>query len=157
MGGRRRLRAGAPRLLGRHAGRDGRAYARFYAALEADLGPFASELVRFEAGRVAVAMLNLEATTRALAAARRARESGKGRRPSTRDVERLARRQGLADQSYAQALDKLRALVARTPTAPDLDAYLAHRYGSPPPAAPRGPAPGSEPDDPDDPDEGGGP
>ena len=111
MGGRRRLKAGAPRLLGRHDGPSGRAYRRGYDALEADLGSFASELVRFEAGRVAVAMLNLETAIRALAAARRARESGKGRRPGPRDLERLARRQGLADATYSQALDKLRELA----------------------------------------------
>ncbi len=111
MGGRRRLKAHAPRLLGRHDGQDGRAYRRAYDSLEADLGPFTSRLTRFEAGRVAVTMLNLEIATRALAAARRARESGRGRRPGPRDLERLARRQGLADQSYTQALDKLRELA----------------------------------------------
>ncbi|MBI4346857.1 MAG: hypothetical protein HY553_08375 [Elusimicrobia bacterium] len=113
MSGKRRLKANAPRLLGRHDGPDGRAYRRAYDALEADLGPFASELVRFEAGRAAVTMVNLEGATKAQAAARRARESGKGRRPGPRDLERLARRQGLADATYSQALDKLRELAQR--------------------------------------------
>lgn len=111
MGGRRSLKAGAPRLLGLHDGRDGRAFRRAYAALEVALGPFPPGLLRLEAGRVAVAWANLEAATRALAAARRARERGKGRRPSVRELERLARRQGLADQTYSQALDKLRELA----------------------------------------------
>jgi hypothetical protein len=68
-------------------------------------------LARLEAGRVAVAWTNLEAATESLEAARRARETGKGRRPSPRTIEGLARRQGLADTSYAAALDKLRELV----------------------------------------------
>jgi hypothetical protein len=111
MSGKRRLKADAPRLLGKHDGEAGRAFRRHYDGLEAELGPFRSHLLRFEAARVAVAGVNLEAATRALATARRARESGKGRRPSPRDLERLSRRQGLADATYSQALDKLRALA----------------------------------------------
>jgi hypothetical protein len=112
MGGRRRLRAGAPRLLGRHDGARGRAYRRAFNALAAefDLG---SALARLEAGRVAVAWCNLEAATEALEAARQSRESGKGRRPSPREIERLARRQGLANADYSQALVQLRELVER--------------------------------------------
>ena len=111
MGGRGRLRAGAPRLLGRHDGTRGRAYRRAYNALAAefDLG---SALARLEAGRTAVAWTNLEAATESLEAARRAREEGRGRRPSPRAIERLARRQGLANADYSQALNQLRELVA---------------------------------------------
>jgi hypothetical protein len=110
MGGRRPLKAGAVRLLGKHDGASGRAFRRAYDALVTEYGPF-TPLGCLEASRVAVAWVNLEAATRALEAARAARERGKGRRPSTRDVERAARRQGLADQSYSQGLDKLRALA----------------------------------------------
>jgi len=56
-------------------------------------------------------MVNLDAASRALEAVRRARENGKGRRPGSRDLERAARREGLADGGYSQALDKLRTLV----------------------------------------------
>lgn len=125
MGGRRQLKAHAPRFLGRHDGRDGRAYYRCFAALEADLGPFTSALVRFEAGRTAVAMVNLTLATEALTAARRARDRGKGRRPGPRELERLARRQGLADTSYSQALDRLRELVATRRGPADLARRLA--------------------------------
>lgn len=113
MGGRRRLKANAPRLLGQHDGRDGRVYRRAYDALESEFGPFRSQLQRNEAGRVAATWLNLQVSTQALAAARRTRERGKGRRPSAQAFERLARRQGLSDGSYAAALDRLRELVGR--------------------------------------------
>jgi hypothetical protein len=102
MGGRRRLRAGAPRLLGRHDGARGRAYRRAFNALAVEF-PLESPLARLEAGRVAVAWCNLEAATEALEAARQSRESGRGRRPSPRAIERLARRQGLANADYSHA------------------------------------------------------
>lgn len=111
MGGRRRLQAGAPRFLGRHDGLPGRRYRQCYTALEEQFGPFASALLRFEAGRTAVAMLNLHTATEALAGARRARERGKGRRPGSRDVERLSRRHGLADATYTAAVARLEGLV----------------------------------------------
>jgi hypothetical protein len=114
MGGRKPLRHGAPRLLGRHDGRQGRAYSVAYADLVAALGPFPTRLLRFEAGRVALARVNLEEASGALAALRHARATGRGRRPSTRDLERAQRRQALQDQSYSQALGALRELLAAT-------------------------------------------
>jgi hypothetical protein len=113
MGGRRRLRADAPRLLGRHDGAAGRAYRRAYDTLAAELGPLTSSLLRFEGGRAALAMVNLEVASAALAAARRAREQGRGRRPSPREIERLQRRQALQDQTYSATVDRLRDLVER--------------------------------------------
>lgn len=113
MGGRRRLKADAPRMLGKHDGADGRAYRRAWTALVGDFGqPARGSLLRLEMGRVATAWALLEAATRRLADARRLRDEGKGRRPSSRDVERAARRQGLADASYSQALEKLRELAS---------------------------------------------
>jgi len=91
-----------------------------------DLG---SKLARLEASRVAAAWTNFEAATRALDAIRRVRASGRGRRPSARDVERAARRQGLADQSYSQALDRLRALAAQRQQ-PSLAERLSRERGS---------------------------
>ncbi len=128
MGGRHALRRGAPRLLGVHSGTQGRAYARAYADLETDLGPFPSRLLRFEAGRTALARVNLEAASVALARARHARETGRGRRPDVKALERLSRRQALQDMSYGQALDRLRELATgtggrnghrRSPASPD--------------------------------------
>ncbi len=127
MGGRRPLKAGAPRLLGRHGGAQGRAYRRSYDAMAAEFD-LASPLLRLEAGRVAAAWVNLEATTQALAAARRLRAEGRGRRPSPREIEKLSRRQGLADGSYAQALGQLRTLAARG-AAPDVARLLADMRG----------------------------
>lgn len=128
MGGKRRLKADAPRLLGRHDGRDGQRYRRAYAALAEEFGPFTSALLRFEAGRTAVAMVNLTLATEALATARRARDRGKGRRPSPREIERLARRQGVSDASYSAAVAHLRELVAHADQGQDLARALAAHY-----------------------------
>src|SRR5688572_29464500 len=111
MPGRGMLSGGAPRLLGCHNGARGKAYRRAYNALAAEF-QLASPLARLEAGRVAVAWTNLVAATEALEVGRMARETGKGRKPGAKEIERLARRQGLADTSYATALDKLRELIS---------------------------------------------
>ena len=111
MGGRSTLKDRKPRLLDRHNGTEGRLYGRIYAELEAAFGPFSSAYVRFEAGRVAISRMQLEHATRELTRVQRARRTGKGRRPNDRQVERLARRQGLADGSYAAAVKRLEELV----------------------------------------------
>jgi hypothetical protein len=107
------LKGGAVRLLDRHDGAAGRAFRAAYDALVVDLGPFRSRLARMEASRTAAAWVNLQVATSALTALRRQREQGRGRRPSAQAVERAARRQGLADQTYSQALDRLRELAAQ--------------------------------------------
>ncbi len=112
MGGRRPLKGGAPRLLGRHDGLEGWAYRRAFDAMAEEF-TLSTPLLQFEAGRVAALRVQLEAATRALMAAQRARRIGRGRRPNVQQLERLARRQGLADGSYSQALDKLRELAGR--------------------------------------------
>ena len=122
MAGRRPLKGGAVRLLGNHAGVEGASFRRAYDALAEELGPF-SKLQAFEASRVALAWCNLEAASRALATARRARMHGRGRRPNAQAVERLARRQGLANGDYGQALAALREMVAHN--GHDLEAALA--------------------------------
>src|SRR5215831_9356357 len=122
MGGRRALKAGLPRMLGRHDGREGRMYRRVYDALAAEYA-FSNSLLQFEAGRVAALAVQLVAANRALVAARRERRLGKGRRPGNREIECLARRAGLADGSYSAALDKFRALAAERPR--DVAARLA--------------------------------
>jgi hypothetical protein len=128
-GGRTPLTRGKPRLLGRHDGWQGQEYARAYAAAEDDLGPFTSRLLRMEAGRMAAAWVRLVAAQRALAASRRERERGKGRRPGGREIERLSRRAGLEDASYSQAGDKLRELAAQNGKPAALERYLAEKYG----------------------------
>jgi hypothetical protein len=129
----RPLKGGAPRLLGNHGGQEGKAYRRHFDALEAEIGPF-TPLQRFEAGRVAAAAVELIAATRTLNAARRDRRLGKGRRPNLQAIERLARRAGLADGSYAAALERLREMAResrgkRRPTSA-LELLDEHRSGA---------------------------
>jgi hypothetical protein len=127
MGSRRALKGGAPRLLDHHGGTEGKAYRRAFDALDAEFGPL-TPLGCLEAGRTAAAYLQLQTTTRALVGAQRKRRLARGRTLNPKDLERLARRQGLADASYSQALDKLRELTApakrRTTTPEDLVARL---------------------------------
>jgi hypothetical protein len=111
--GTRPLKGGAPRLLDNHGGATGKSYRRCFDALVAEYGPL-SDLGRLEAGRVAAAWVELEAAGRALTAARRARITGKGRRPSESLIMRFSKRRGLADSTYSQALDKLKELTAAT-------------------------------------------
>jgi hypothetical protein len=105
-------------------------YGRAYADLVAELGEPASGLVRFEYGRVALAQVNLLEASRALDAARWTRTHGKGRRPDGRAIECLSRRQALQDQSYSQALDRLRDLAKANGHGPDLAQLLADRRES---------------------------
>jgi hypothetical protein len=128
MGGRRRLRAGAPRLLGLHGGVRGRWYRECWAALLTEYGPL-DGLPRLEAGRVCVEWVQLRTATAALEDARRRAVEGRGRRPGPRELERLARRAGLADASYGQGLDKLAALCAARKQRPvsALEALEQHR------------------------------
>jgi hypothetical protein len=107
----RRLKGLLPRLLSDHRGIEGKVYRSFYESLQARYGPFADEVTRFEAGRVAVARLQLERSTVELTKAQGARRCGKGRKPNVQQVERLARRQGLSDSTYAAALRRLEELA----------------------------------------------
>src|SRR5262245_29840553 len=106
MSGRRRLsqgNRGFSRVLGR-------------AGAEARL----DGLLRLEAGRVCVAWVQFRAATEALQGARRTRRDRKGRRPGGRELERLSRRQGLADATYNQALDRFRELAASSRKLPSV-------------------------------------
>ena len=91
MGGRRYLKSGAPRLLSRHDGMEGVAYRRAYADLAAEFD-LSTAFLRFEGGRVAALRVQLEAASRALVDAQRARRVGRGRRPNAQAIERLSRR-----------------------------------------------------------------
>lgn len=113
MARRTPLKGRAPRLFGNHGGAEGFAYRRAYDALEVALGPFPNDYVRFEVGRVAIARMQFERATRELVTAQRQRRRGRGRRPNPQQIERLARRQGLADGTYASALRRLEELVSR--------------------------------------------
>jgi hypothetical protein len=125
MGNRRSLSGGLPRLLAEHRSPEGAQYRRAYQALEAEHGPFRTATLRFAAGRVALLEVSLTASSRALDAARRQRTSGKGRRPSERQLERLARRVGLDDGSYQAALDRLREMAGQQKKTPSIAEYMA--------------------------------
>jgi hypothetical protein len=60
---------------------------------------------------VLVAATNADASYEALEAARRSRETGRGRRPSEQALERLRRRHGLDADAYAQTLVRLREMA----------------------------------------------
>ena len=125
MPGRSPLKGRAPRLLDHHGGMEGRAYRKAYDGLEAMFGPFRHDFIRFEAGCTAVARLQLERSTRELVMAQRKRRVGRGRKPNERQIERLARRQGLADGTYAAAVKRLEELMQRTALGHDLASQLA--------------------------------
>jgi len=94
--------------------------------------PLTTAPLRLEASRVAALHVLAINATKALLDAQRLRATGKGRRPNAHAIERLYRRQGLADQSYSQALDKLREMASQRPrisSTPDdlLDAISKER------------------------------
>jgi hypothetical protein len=112
MGGRGRLSAGMPRLLGNHHGAVGLWYRRAWCALVAEYGePVHGSLAWLEAGRVAAAFTRWRAAQAAWADAQRARSTGKGRRPSPTLLSRLQKRAGIEEESYTRALDRLRGLL----------------------------------------------
>ena len=111
MGGKRRLVGDAVRLLSSHRSAEGAAFRRCYAALVERFGSFETQLLKLEASRVAVAWANVEDATKALSEARRRRAKERGRRPGSRDLERLSRRQGLADNSFQLAIGRLETMV----------------------------------------------
>jgi hypothetical protein len=119
MAGRRRLVGGAVRVLGDHSGIEGWIFRRAYDALVERFGSFDTKLLRLEASRTAAMWVNLELATKDLSAARRRRAKERGRRPGSRDIEKLARRQGLSDSSYQLALNRLEEMVGRAKK-PDL-------------------------------------
>jgi hypothetical protein len=129
MASRRALKNGAPRLLAHHGGAEGSVYRRVFDALAAEFGPFTA-LGCLEAGRTAAAYLQLQTTTRALVAAQRKRRLGRGRTLNVQQLERLARRAGLADQSYSQALDRLRELAGKRKPLDLAQRIAAHRSGA---------------------------
>jgi hypothetical protein len=124
MGGRGRLAAGRPRRFGREDAVTSWVARQTWATLCAEYD-LSRPLARDLAGLVMVAAVNLDASTKALATARRTRAEGAGRRPSSRDIERLARRQGIDTVAYAAALDRLRDCVQANGHDQDLAQLLA--------------------------------
>src|SRR5262249_48340091 len=98
--------------LDNHHTPEGRLYRRIYDALKREHGPFDSETVRFQAGRVSAFEVNLTASAQALDAAQRQRAKARGRPPSERRIERLSGRVGLDDAGDQPALECLREMTA---------------------------------------------
>src|SRR5262245_46593914 len=104
MGGRRRLVGGYPVWLVDHSNAEGYVARRDLKAGEQIVGkPNGPEHLRIEIRRYAIAGVAYEAAARQHAELIAKRENGTGRRPSLRDVERAARRLGLADMTFREA------------------------------------------------------
>lgn len=116
----RRLRSGAPRLLGHHGGRRGRWFDEHYRDLARRYAPF-DPMLRNYAGSLAALWVAWRESTEAVIAAQEVRQEGKGRRPSVAQIERLKRRQGLAWISYDGALKRFGELVSRNDDGKGLD------------------------------------
>jgi hypothetical protein len=117
MGGRGRLVSGFRPWLADHRGADGWEFNRYIRAAKEIVGPLnGSESLRVEVERYAKTGVAYEIATRAWSEAVAKRETGRGRRPSARTVERCARRMGLADLSLKDATARLEALAGRRPT-----------------------------------------
>jgi hypothetical protein len=128
MSGKRRLVGGLERLLADHRSPLGRELYREHRALIVSLAIEGDALLQREAGRVALLGVRSRESGRAWAQIVEQRRVGRGRRPSTRALERAARRAALDDATYQSALDKLRDLVKgagrRTPTIAE---YMARK------------------------------
>jgi hypothetical protein len=92
---------------------DGVAFRRYLRAASELVGSAGhSELIRSAIRQYAVAGVAYDRAATAWAEAVRRREVGRGRRPSERRVERLARRLGLADATLKDALARLVELAS---------------------------------------------
>jgi len=131
---KRRLKGDLPRLLSRHDGHRGVAYQRAGGALVRELGlkPGDTALL-MQAGRCAQLWVEYVSASRDLDTARRARDAGRGRRPSAAAVDRLAYRAKQASDAYADALTALKAdPLAQQRQAEAEQAALSARYRNKP-------------------------
>jgi hypothetical protein len=96
------------------------------------VGPInGSERLRAEVRRYAIAGVAHEQAARTWAEQARARDTGKGRKPNLRTVERAARRLGLADMTLKEATARLEALAARmNGAAPTPEELLARAHAA---------------------------
>jgi hypothetical protein len=112
---------------------DGRLFARYVRAALELLGVATlngSELARVEVRKYAISGVVYERAARTWAEAVAQRERGRGRRASARQVERAARRLGLATADLDTAATRLRSLAARNGHGHDpLSALLDRKDG----------------------------
>src|SRR5262245_6039308 len=116
-GGKSRLVGGFSPWLAEHQGTEGHTFCRYVRAAQEIAGPInGSERFRVEVYRYAVAGVVYERSSRLWAELVAKRDRGKGRRTLERQIERPARRLGLADFTLREATARLEALGAkRTP------------------------------------------
>lgn len=141
-GGRRRLGGGFSVWLPDHRSEQGQLYRRaLKAGLELVGLPVTtrtprgmafggSELLRVEVERYARAVVLQDQATKQWAAMVYAREHGTGRRPNHREVERAARRAGLAEGTLKEITARLEDLATKRAT--DAHATVAAQYGGGP-------------------------
>jgi hypothetical protein len=115
MAGKRTLQDGAPRLLGNHNTLAGKRFRRCYSALVERYGPFSDQVLRMEAARCAAAWTEYQASTVQLAEARAKLSAARvrhGQGWNAQAIQRLSKRVGLNDATYAAALRRLEELAA---------------------------------------------
>ena len=105
---------------------NGALYREEYRRLERALGPFTDEAAQEKAADVAEAKVHKLAAGIAWDEAFRRRQSGKGRRPPERRIEKLDRRAYLNSQAYSVLLAELRELVSRRHHTPPRSCAVAH-------------------------------
>jgi hypothetical protein len=133
MGGDRRETADRLRMLGAAEATERREFTRHLRAQEAEYGrPASHSLLRVAMMRASTRWVALVSASRALADARRARSEGRGRRPSQREVNGLAKRAALEDASYEKACEQVRELAARHAPAPARPSALEVLQSLPP-------------------------
>ena len=136
MAWRPRLRGGFRPWLPDHRLADGRLYARYLRVGLELLGrktlPYDAELLHLEVERYAKAALLHDQATRHWAALLTKRETGKGRRPNERRIERAARRVGLADLTLKECTARLEVLASTNGHGRDLASVVlqAHKANS---------------------------
>lgn len=111
--GRPALLNGALRMFREHSGTRAGWFRAGYAGLADRFGPFVDEATRAYASGVAALFVTFRQDTVALDDAVRARQQGRGRRPSASAITRLEKRQGLSWHSYDRALQRLEQLTGR--------------------------------------------
>jgi hypothetical protein len=119
-GGRRLLRGGFSVWLPDHRSVEGHTFRRYLQAAEEITGAANGSMhLRVEQRAYAIAGIMHDRAAQTWAELVHARETGKGRKPNLRQVERAARRVGLAALTLKDATARLEALAGnhqRTPT-----------------------------------------
>lgn len=127
----RALTGRMPRMFRSHQGQRGAWFREAYRGLEARLaGPFDAVTRQYAAG-VSALWVEWRSDKLAQEEAERARQAGRGRRPSVQEIARLKKRAALSWGSYDAALRRLEELAAKRPAQSFAEA-IANAGGSGP-------------------------